>query len=775
MFARCIPIAFVLLLLFPIIAAGEIEISFSMDSLTVEGDKYEFGYAELQKYVINENLTLPVKTIHIKSGEEITREDIILTIANQKYLGSVDPANILSKDRFTGFISTPTDFAKDKISKIANPLFSVKQLRRQNENYTAISVLPVSVTADGQLFFNENITLTISKLYEDVQKSMIHQLLKPQKHEYVEVNKTADSYGVPLGDDYLIITTDLLAPAFSRLIDYRKSQGLTVGIALIDSIAIYYEGVDIQEKIRNYLKDYNHASGSYLLLGGDNIAVPVRYLYYYNTDQPVSNPYYMMPSDLYYSDLDGEWDVDGDGIYGEPTDDAPNLIPELLTGRIPLSDSGSIVHYINKLINYETNPGNGSFDYLNRTLIFASDQMRDYPANGQHGVIAEQFPEYMEIDTGQTIEMPSGNDANPVNPVGDEGVERLSRGFGSVHIIAHGRIDGYVVRSSNYGDWPASFILSTPQPDEHGSVLDLGKNNKTGLYYSISCNLGGYDLDSTDGEPADWSLVERLISLDSAGAVAMVANSRWGWVYSSYHLEKAFTERLYGTSEGRPVEAMYSSWLDYPYYLDLIYGQNFFGDPMSTIYLDIPSGLEVQFQRDNSNQVYIISNDAPVAGAYISIAMNGELLESGYSSANGIYEIATDLSDIELYDIYVSKSGHTSVYEQFMPSITLDVDDETDNSILPLKFELFQNYPNPFNPTTTISFDLPQKSDVMVQIYNILGQTVEKFYLPNNQAGRVSIDWEAYDSNGSPLPSGVYFYRVSAGELIETRKMTLLK
>lgn len=88
---------------------------------------------------------------------------------------------------------------------------------------------------------------------------------------------------------------------------------------------------------------------------------------------------------------------------------------------------------------------------------------------------------------------------------------------------------------------------------------------------------------------------------------------------------------------------------------------------------------------------------------------------------------------------------------------------------LPERFELFQNYPNPFNPMTTIRFALPHKSDYELVIYNILGQVVERFE-NSADAGYVKIEWDA-----SKYASGVYFYRLRAGEFSGTKKMVLLK
>lgn len=89
---------------------------------------------------------------------------------------------------------------------------------------------------------------------------------------------------------------------------------------------------------------------------------------------------------------------------------------------------------------------------------------------------------------------------------------------------------------------------------------------------------------------------------------------------------------------------------------------------------------------------------------------------------------------------------------------------------IPTEFSVNQNFPNPFNAKTSISFGLPTDADVTVNIYNVAGQLVESFDLGHTQAGTHSIVWDASD-----VASGVYFYKVAAGDYNETMKMTLLK
>jgi hypothetical protein len=102
-------------------------------------------------------------------------------------------------------------------------------------------------------------------------------------------------------------------------------------------------------------------------------------------------------------------------------------------------------------------------------------------------------------------------------------------------------------------------------------------------------------------------------------------------------------------------------------------------------------------------------------------------------------------------------------------------DNSVFSDILPVSFQLYHNYPNPFNPVTTIRYDLPDASQVKLEVYNVLGQRVATLVDESQEAGQHQVDWNSVDSDGRPVASGIYFYRLTADEYIETKKMMLLK
>jgi len=775
---RAVLIRILLLCLMPVsnIFAEKLEYNFYLDSIKVENESYFFSYQSLKTITINDKLTLPVKTIYLETTKLPTNPHTEFQSKNTVLIESLPDGLAIFDNTPTGVIDVKP-LSKNKTDNVSSPLFDLQRTIIEKKIYLILSLLPITIDSSNNLIFHQTITVDLIDIDIIEDNLNLSNLAKnPVRPTFggVTQKNTGETCGRPLGNRYVIITTADLKNTFETLSKFRTAVGISADIALVDSIGSYYSGLDRQEKIRNYLKDFYQAGGEYVLLGGDNTIVPARYVYYYNTGTVPSDPYYLMPSDLYYADLSGDWNSDGDEIWGEPTDDTPDLIPELIVGRLPVQTPERAQNYIDKLIQYFVNPGNGDYGYLTRSFFFSSDQMRDNPGNGQHGVIAGEIPDNFLIDTISGVEASSGDDPSPSNDNGRLSIDNLSEGFGLVHIIAHGRTDGFVVKSAEYMDGSTSFILTGPGNGNHGSIADLEKNSKTSLYYSLSCNSGGYDLDSIDGAASNWSFAERLITADSSGAIGYIANARWGWVYASYYLQQSFTKHLFAEAEGSPPRAMYLSWLEYPYYRDLIYGQNYFGDPALSIYREVPTELEITLSpAENNLTINITGANEIINNATITIMQDGELIETGQTDNNGAYSINSELDAISSYQISAFRENYTVAQEIYVPLLVLDIDEE--NKLLPDRFYLEQNYPNPFNPTTTISFSLDKRSDVHLEIINILGRTVKAYSLSSVSTGEHSLNWDGLDNDGQEVPSGVYLYRLTAGDNRQSRKMILMK
>ncbi len=120
---------------------------------------------------------------------------------------------------------------------------------------------------------------------------------------------------------------------------------------------------------------------------------------------------------------------------------------------------------------------------------------------------------------------------------------------------------------------------------------------------------------------------------------------------------------------------------------------------------------------------------------------------------------------------YPTDEMNNSEIEVSLAPLAIDIDLDAENEInIPVDYALSQNYPNPFNASTTISYSLPQESEVSLDIYDIMGRKIETLVPGRQPAGEHSVVW-----NADHISSGVYLFRINAGSYSETRRCNLIK
>jgi len=126
-----------------------------------------------------------------------------------------------------------------------------------------------------------------------------------------------------------------------------------------------------------------------------------------------------------------------------------------------------------------------------------------------------------------------------------------------------------------------------------------------------------------------------------------------------------------------------------------------------------------------------------------------------------------DLSSLEI--------NEAILFDENGRKLAVKIVNKVGNLNLPKKFSLSQNYPNPFNPQTVIKYALPHGCEVKITIYNVLGQKVRTLVDEYQNAGYKRVEWDSKNDGGEEIASGVYFYRIKAGEFTQSKKMVILK
>ncbi len=210
-------------------------------------------------------------------------------------------------------------------------------------------------------------------------------------------------------------------------------------------------------------------------------------------------------------------------------------------------------------------------------------------------------------------------------------------------------------------------------------------------------------------------------------------------------------------------------------------------DPTDRTYSDITTDQTNQDFTTNFSPVHIyghVESDAG-GGMYVGIpdvAIQASTGQSTTTVADGFYGLTVpwDWSGI----ITPTKAGwdfnpvnrtyiNVLVDQTFQSYLGTVASGVIDNNGAPSRFKLRANYPNPFNPQTTIEFDLPKQVHVLITVYDLLGSEMIRLVDGIMQAGNGSVQWNGTNSQGQPVPSGVYVYQIKAGEFMQARKLIL--
>ena len=341
-----------------------------------------------------------------------------------------------------------------------------------------------------------------------------------------DVVPTGDSLLLDENYDYVIITTQAFKDAagpysFKALAEWKRSRGVASTVVAVEDIYANYDGIDRQEKIRNFIRDaYQNNGITYVLLGGDadgsalsgeteKDLVPVRSLWAWNYELNPPN----IPSDLYYACLDGNYDYNRNGIYGEPNDgpngDDVDLLAEVYVGRASVDSFEEMNNFVRKTIDYES----GHDPYLKEVLMVgeflgfggvsnwggnSKDETKD--SSNANGYQTTGFPEEFNKRTLYSRDREWSQ---------SELAEIINQNVHTINHLGHAGV-GTAMKMSK-------------------SDVDALSNDKYFFGYSQGCYAGAFDNRDRDGIylPYD-SILEQFVTT-SGGAFAFIGNSRYGF------------------------------------------------------------------------------------------------------------------------------------------------------------------------------------------------------------------------------------------------------
>ena len=385
------------------------------------------------------------------------------------------------------------------------------------------------------------------------------------------------------------------------------------------------------------------------LLGGDHMVVPVRYgTGANNTWTGSRTDDYKIPADLYYSDFNGDWDVDGqdpDGIYryGEPQDYVDDN-PEIFVGRLPCTNSQDIEYWTEKLITYELNPGNGDYSYLTNTFWIMGHSISVHP-----NTVKTHCP--------STLNHTVWADYN--NYTGAQVVAEMSNHYGLLNWHAHGDVFVYTINIINGGQNVLTKDDYQWDTGPNNGLDNMTNNQFYSVVYSICCEIAAFD-DYWFGSSLRSMAEGFTCFYDHRGGPALLGNTRNGWQISSPNLQMDFYDLLTnGTQDQESGESYFHLGVSegvskqgfYDHYTKLTH--NLFGCPETRIWANTPSQFTSAVVTDGSSYVTV---NGGVSGCTINVrsADNG----ASYNlTANNVTSYTFNTSVRPLF-ITISKSQY---------------------------------------------------------------------------------------------------------------------
>lgn len=319
--------------------------------------------------------------------------------------------------------------------------------------------------------------------------------------------------------DYIIITSDAFSAQFDEYLVFSRLLGMRTELFTTEYIYSNFSGADRQEQIRNFIREMYETKGiRYVLLGGDTEIIPVRYAYNDNYFF-----YGYVPTDMYYADMNDDWNYDRDCIIGETSQDCIDAYPDIVVSRLPFSNYAELNNLLNKYFSYIFS--NNTLN-LNKILLAGaslaeelvdgtgqrfSDRLITYPNTHSCNSYKLYSP---AIDTFNVI--PCWNSDGQLNK--ESFIEKINEGFHYINHIDH---------SNEF--WMGTGLLEKHSELYVSDSIMLNTDAETyTIMFSMGCSPNGFDRES---------ISEMLMNSSRSPITSYVGFTRTGWTSSQYLME----------------------------------------------------------------------------------------------------------------------------------------------------------------------------------------------------------------------------------------------
>ncbi len=546
----------------------------------------------------------------------------------------------------------------------------------------------------------------------------------------------------------VIVTVPEQVVQYQRLADYKTAIGLPTTVHTLNAIEAAYPAVDAPASVRAFLQDlYVGGSLEYVLLGGTDSLVPYR-----RVGNSTSPPFTFgpIPTELYYADLDGSWDGDGDGIYGEPEDDVEGL-HDIFVGRLPSADASQAEAILDKVLNYQQSPPSGFAEsgLFGANVLFPATWQSPDPIQLDGAVYAEEYLGFAPGSFAMTriyqndVAYPGSHPASLTTLT-----TALQAGPHFVFYQSFGAIDVFLAGTDNVT--PAD--LST-----------LTNGNRTGIFIART---------GACAEPGGLSIAGSWIQAPAGGGVATFGTTVPFYVGQQHGVDLELFRLLFeeGVTEAGRANALSAVALPSGYPGLNGFALNLLADPSMPIWTTEPLPLELDHAGTwiEGNGPYVVTVTAggvPLEAARVAVCGAGGAYAVGVTDAAGDVALAVE-PEAGPYTVGAWKQGHLPRVETGIASATTGAGDRLPRPGLA--------YPNPFRTRTAIAYATESRGPVRIQVFDLRGRLVRTL-LDCDACDHGEAVWDGRDATGTLQAGGVYTYRVETREGIHRGKLLLTR